>query len=126
MNSNFDMRQYKKIFYIIYFVFIGLTIVFAFFQEFLVNNLGFSFNQIIFTLLPIWAVVGILLMLAEWSLENVHIRRLKNRIRELEKSNTSLKAKLFDQEEELKSGSARTGKIPIERQYKKDPNKDME
>jgi hypothetical protein len=120
------MRQFKKIFYIVYFSFIGATIILAFFQEFLVNNLGLSFNQIIFTLLPIWAVLGILLMLAEWAIENYHIRRLKGVIREMEKSNTTLKAKLFDQEEEIKAGEYRSDKSPTERHPKKDQNQDWD
>jgi hypothetical protein len=124
MNHNTSMRQFKKIFYIVYFSFIGATIILAFFQEFLVNNLGFSFNQIIFTLLPIWAVLGILLMLTEWAVENYHIRRLKGVIREMEKSNTALKAKLFDQEEEIKAGEYRSGKNIVERQPKKDVDRE--
>jgi hypothetical protein len=74
--------------------------------------------------LPIWAIIGILLMLAEWAIENYHIRRLRGVIRELEKSNTSLKAKLFDHEEEIKTTGTRSDRISSEKQQKKDHNQE--
>lgn len=104
------MRRFKKIIYIFYFIFIAITVLIGFFPEIVVNN--FSFNQIIFTLLPIWAISIAIIMLVEWLAENAHIVRLKNRIRELEKLNTALKAKMFDQEEVLKSTKTGSGTIP--------------
>ena len=54
-------------------------------------------------------------------METIHIRRLKQRNLELEQTITSLKAKIFDQEEEIKS-SHRVTNDP----YQQNKNQDSE
>ncbi len=116
------MKKFKKIFYIIYFIFILSTFIVTVFYELFFNNLTYDF---ILNTLPkwiqIWVILGIVLMVTEWIMETIHIRRLKQRNLELEQSITSLKAKIFDQEEEIKS-SHRVTNDP----YQQNENQDSE
>lgn len=93
------MKRFKTIFYVVYFLFLLVTLGFVFYLDTMFDRFGMM-NFLDF--LQYWAFFGILLYIGEWTLENVHIRRLKTRIRRLEKDNLNLKAKLFDEEEEKK------------------------
>ena len=92
------MKQFKTVFYIIYFIFFAATFFFALNQDYMFE-VGISR---IFGILRIWAIVGAILLAAEWITVNIHIRQLKKKVRTLEKENLSLKAKMFDHEEEKK------------------------
>lgn len=95
------MKQFKKFFYIIYFLIIVITAS----AEFLIDVFQIRYQTLYYTIIPLWAGLMILLMIVEWATENLHIRRLNGRIASLERENTSLKAKMFDQEENMKTGS---------------------
>ncbi|MGK7394262.1 MAG: hypothetical protein ACNS62_06805 [Candidatus Cyclobacteriaceae bacterium M3_2C_046] len=94
------MKKFKTIFYIIYLLFILTSLILLITEwEFLSTSFG---------LLPVWMpyliILGMLLIITEWIVENIHIKQLKNKITKLEKENLNLKAKLFDQEEAYKEG----------------------
>lgn len=96
------MKQFKKIFYIIYFLVIIITAS----SQFLIDAFEIRYQTLYYTIIPLWAGLMILLMIIEWAAENIHIRRLNGKIVSLERDNTSLKAKMFDQEEAIKTGTA--------------------
>jgi len=96
------MKQFKKIFYIIYFLVIIITAS----AQFLIDVFQIRYQTLYYTILPLWAGLMILLMIIEWAAENIHIRKLNARIASLERDNTSLKAKMFDQEEKFKTAAA--------------------
>ena len=91
------MKRFKTFFYIVYFLFLIVTVFFVFYYDYLFDRFGMmSFVNF----LQFWALLGMVIFLTEWIVENIHIKRLKSRIAKLEKDNLNLKAKLFDQEEE--------------------------
>ena len=91
------MKRFKTIFYILYFLFLVVSVFLIFYYDFI--RVRFT-TQSYVNFLQFWALLGLVIFLTEWIVENIHIKRLKGRISKLEKDNLNLKAKLFDQEEE--------------------------
>jgi len=59
------------------------------------NSLGII-GTILF--LKYWVGLGFGLFTVEWIVENIHIKKLKNRLSILQKENTEIKARLYDLE----------------------------
>jgi len=59
------------------------------------NSLGIT-GTIVF--LKYWVGLGFGLFTVEWIVENIHIKKLKNRLSVLQKENTEIKARLYDLE----------------------------
>jgi len=59
------------------------------------NSLGII-GTILF--LKYWVGLGVGLFTVEWIVENIHIKKLKNRLSILQKENTEIKARLYDLE----------------------------
>jgi hypothetical protein len=88
------MKSFKKFFYSLYFLYLAGTIFLAFRYEHYLNNNMFGF----LSFLQWWAAIGLFLYIAEWIVENIHLRLLKNKISSLEKEKDALKVKMYDME----------------------------
>lgn len=91
------MKKFKIAFYIICFLFLAISVLFALFTERMFDQFGMlKFLRF----LEIWAWIGMGLFALEWIIENLNSKKLKNRIFKLEKEKEMLKVRLFDMEEE--------------------------
>lgn len=87
------MRKFKTFFYIIYFGYILTSIYFAMYTEVMFKQFGmFSFLKF----LQYWAALGMLLLLVEWLVENIHLFRLRRKNKKLEKEVMALKSELYE------------------------------
>lgn len=89
------MRKFKRVFYSIYFLFLVISVLSSFNSEYIMNSLGII-GTILF--LKYWVGLGFGLFTVEWIVENIHIKKLKNRLSILQKENTEIKARLYDLE----------------------------
>ncbi len=89
------MRKFKRVFYSIYFLFLVISVLSSFNSEYMMNSLGII-GTILF--LKYWVGLGFGLFTVEWIVENIHIKKLKNRLSILQKENTEIKARLYDLE----------------------------
>ena len=108
------MRKFKIIFYIVYFGFILTSIYFAMYTEVMFKQFGmFRFLKF----LQYWAAFGMLLMLAEWLVENIHLFQIRRKNKKLEKEVMSLKSELYGMQKKVISDneqalSANTATVP--------------
>jgi hypothetical protein len=92
------MRKFKIFFYIIYFGFILASIYFAMYTEQMFKQFGmFSFLKF----LQYWGAFGMLLLLVEWAVENIHLFQLRRKNKKLEKEVMSLKSELYEMQKKV-------------------------
>lgn len=92
------MRKFKIIFYIIYFGFIFTSVYFAVYTEEMFKQFGmFSFLKF----LQYWGAFGMLLLLVEWLVENIHLFQLRRRNKKLEKEVMALKSELYEMQKKV-------------------------
>lgn len=88
------MKKFKTVFYSIYFLYLIVTFILVPLDpnkilSFLVNNME---------IIPYWIGFGVLMYIAIWVIENIHIRMLKTKNHALEKERDALKIKMYDME----------------------------
>src|SRR5690606_25023029 len=93
------MKNPKAFFYLVYFLFIGISLVFVFFIEAIFNQMGI---QKTLNFLRYWAVFGLALFLIEILNSNLALKRKRKEIARLNNDNASLKAKIYDMDEREK------------------------
>lgn len=87
------MKKAKIIFYIFYFTFFAISIYFAFNTNDMFKQFGmFGFLRF----LKYWIVFGMLLMLSEWVIENIHIMQLHRNSKKQDGEIIRLKAELYN------------------------------
>lgn len=92
------MRKFKIVFYIIYFGFIVTSIYFAMNTDAMFKQFGmFSFLKF----LQYWGAFGMLLLLLEWVVENIHLFQIRRRNKKLEKEVMSLKSELYEMQKKV-------------------------
>lgn len=90
------MKNPKAFFYLIYFLFIGISLVFIFFTDAIFEQMGI---QRTLNFLKYWAIFGIILFLVEILSSNLALKRKRKEIAKVQNDNASLKAKIYDMEE---------------------------
>lgn len=90
------MKKPKIFLYILYLLFIGLSIAFILYTDRLFDELGI---QKTLRFLKNWAVFGLALFLISILVENLSLRNRRKEISRLKKENEALKAKIYDLEE---------------------------
>ena len=96
------MRKFKIVFYIIYFGFILASIYFAMYTEAMFKQFGmFSFLKF----LQYWGAFGMLLLLLEWIVENIHLFQVRRKNKKLEKEVMSLKSELYEMQKKVISSN---------------------
>ncbi|GEM_PF-5816059 len=115
------MRKFKTFYYIIYFGYIGTSVYFGLYTETMFKQFGmFSFLKF----LQYWAAAGMLLLIFEWILENIHLFQLRRRNKRLEKEVMSLKSELYEiQKDKIASGTTPEA-LPPETVQLAPPDKD--
>jgi hypothetical protein len=91
------MRKFKKIFYIILAIYLVATIVFIAYIDGMFDRFGI-YNFINF--LQVWVIIGLILLVSEVIVENLHERRLQHKIKVLEDEVSRTKIKFYDREVE--------------------------
>lgn len=87
------MKKPKAFLYIIYLLFIGLSLVFIFFTDSIFDQFGI---QKTLNFLQYWAIFGIVLFLFEIIYSNMSLRNKRSENNRLRKENESLKARIYD------------------------------
>ncbi len=90
------MKNPKALFYLVYFLFIGISLVFVFFTDAIFEQIGI---QKTLNFLRYWAIFGLALFLLEILNSRLALKRKRKEIARLQKDNDSLKAKIYDMEE---------------------------
>ncbi len=99
------MRKFKIVFYIIYFGFIVTSVYFAMNTDEMFKQFGmFSFLKF----LQYWGAFGMLLLLVEWIVENIHLFQVRRKNKKLEKEVMSLKSELYEMQKKVMSTNAPT------------------
>ncbi|MEQ8712442.1 MAG: hypothetical protein RIC80_05470 [Cyclobacteriaceae bacterium] len=102
------MRKFKIVFYIIYFGFIVTSVYFAMNTDAMFKQFGmFSFLKF----LQYWGAFGMLLLLFEWIVENIHLFQVRRKNKKLEKEVMSLKSELYEMQKKVMSTNEPT---PVE------------
>ncbi len=102
------MRKFKIVFYIIYFGFIVTSVYFAMNTDAMFKQFGmFSFLKF----LQYWGAFGMLLLLFEWIVENIHLYQVRRKNKKLEKEVMSLKSELYEMQKKVMSTNEPT---PVE------------
>lgn len=84
------MKRYKLIFYVIIVIYFSTSVYFGFNLDKMFSKFGmFSF----FNFLKNWAITGLILLLVEFAIENIHIFSLNRTIAKLERENSKLRKK---------------------------------
>lgn len=87
------MKKPKAFLYIIYLLFIGLSLVFIFFTDSIFDQFGI---QKTLNFLQYWAIFGIVLFLFEIIYSNMSLQSRRSENNRLKKENESLKARIYD------------------------------
>lgn len=90
------MKNPKAIFYLIYSLFIGISLIFIFFTDAIFEQMGI---QSTLNFLRYWAIFGLVLFAIEILNSNLALKSKRKQIGRLQKDNESLKAKIYDIEE---------------------------
>jgi hypothetical protein len=99
------MKKFKKVFYPLYFVFLAVQVFMLIYVTYYPDQMfGFYLRNInrIIGMLQSYLIFGFLVLVIEWVSENLHIKILKNKIKDLENENNALKARYYDEEEKKK------------------------
>lgn len=105
------MRKAKIIFYVFYFTFFVISIYFALNTNDMFKQFGmFGFLRF----LKYWTVFGMLLMLSEWIIENIHIMQMRRNSKKQEAEIINLKAELYNfLHEEKKADTSKAEVVEI-------------
>jgi len=109
------MKQINTIFQLLVAVFFAIALIF--FLAFDTMKDVFGIRELTAGTVVTWLLVGLVLYLISWALDNVYINGLKKDIRRLELDKNDLKAKLYDIEQgsKLSRSSDRSSESPKER-----------
>lgn len=91
------MKQINTIFQLLVAVFFAIALIF--FLAFDTLKDTFGIRELTAGKVVIWLLVGLILYLISWALDNVYINGLRKDIRRLELDKNDLKAKLYDIEQ---------------------------
>jgi len=91
------MKQINTIFQLLVAVFFAIALIF--FLAFDTMKDAFGIRELTAGTVVTWLLVGLVLYLISWALDNVYINGLKKDIRRLELDKNDLKAKLYDIEQ---------------------------
>ena len=91
------MKQINTIFQLLVALFFAVALVFFLAFDSVKN--AFNIQELTAGKVVIWLLVGLVLFLISWALDNVYINGLKKDIRRLELDKNDLKAKLYDIEQ---------------------------
>lgn len=91
------MKQINTIFQLLVAVFFAIALIF--FLAFDTMKDAFGIRELTPGTVVTWLLVGLVLYLISWALDNVYINGLKKDIRRLELDKNDLKAKLYDIEQ---------------------------
>lgn len=89
------MKNPKSLLFIIYLLFIGISLIFIFFTDAIFDQIGI---QKTLNFLKYWAIFGLILFFLEILISNFALKRRRKEIDKLQKENNSLKAKIYDME----------------------------
>lgn len=89
------MKKPKAFLYVLYLLFIGISLVFIFFTEKIFDQVGI---QKTLHFLQYWAIFGLALFLFEIIYSNMSLQNRKRENNKLRKENESLKATIYDLE----------------------------
>ena len=96
------MKKFKVVFYIIFFGFILASVYFAVYTDEMFKQFGmFSFLKF----LKYWGALGLLILLVEWIVENIHLFQLRRRNKKLGKEVMALKSELYEVQKKVISGN---------------------
>lgn len=87
------MKKPKAFLYIIYLLFIGISLLFIFFTDAIFDQVGI---QKTLDFLQYWAIFGLVLFLFEIIYSNMSLQNRKSENNRLRKENESLKARIYD------------------------------
>lgn len=87
------MKNSKSLLFIIYLLFIGISLIFIFFTDAIFDQIGI---QKTLDFLKYWAVFGLILFLFQILISNFSLQNRRKEIDKLQKENNSLKAKIYD------------------------------
>lgn len=109
------MKQINTIFQLLVAVFFAIALIF--FLAFDTMKDAFGIRELTAGTVVTWLLVGLVLYLISWALDNVYINGLKKDIRRLELDKNDLKAKLYDIEQgsKLSRTSERSTESPTPR-----------
>jgi len=88
------MKQINTIFQLLVAVFFAIALIF--FLAFDTMKDAFGIRELTAGTVVTWLLIGLVLYLISWALDNVYINGLKKDIRRLELDKNDLKAKLYD------------------------------
>ena len=92
------MRKFKIVYYIIYASYIGTSVYFALDIEAMFKQFGMlSFLNF----LKYWGAFGLLLLIVEWSVENIHLLKLRRKNKRLETEVVALKSEMYELNKKL-------------------------
>ncbi|KEO73334.1 DUF485 domain-containing protein [Anditalea andensis] len=91
------MKQINTIFQLLVAVFFAIALIFFLAFDTIKDTLGI--RELTAGTVVVWILVGLVLYLISWALDNVYINGLKKDIRRLELDKNELKAKLYDIEQ---------------------------
>ncbi len=122
------MRKFKLFFYSLLFAYLATSVYFGLYIEYMFKQFGmFTFLKF----LRHWVAVGLLVILLEWIIENIHIFQIRKRNKKLTKEVSDLKAELYDlqkkalqEKEKPEAISKTTASKPEENKTDNDPTKE--
>lgn len=109
------MKQINTIFQLLVALFFAVALVFFLAFDSVKN--AFNIQELTAGKVVIWLLVGLVLFLISWALDNVYINGLKKDIKRLELDKNDLKAKLYDIEQgsKISRPTERPSDIKIEK-----------
>lgn len=91
------MKKFKSILYVILAIYLVATIIFITSIDAMFDRFGiYSFINF----LQVWVIIGLVLLVTEVIVENLHIRSLQHKIKVLDNELTKTKIKFYDREVE--------------------------
>ena len=98
------MKKFRLVIRITFVLFIGLSLLIGFNDEKLIKE-GFYFfwGKGVFTFyenMKTWGLIGFIIILTQFTLENIQLISLKGKVKAQEDEILQLKAKLFDEQKE--------------------------
>lgn len=99
------MKRFRTVLIVLSGLYVLTTLIFIFNEEALFNN--FNLLKLI-DYLQAWIIVGLLLLIGVIIVGSLYINALKQRYKKLEAEHKSVKARLFDIEEERKTEITRS------------------
>jgi len=116
------MKQINTIFQLLVAVYFAIALIF--FLAFDTMKDAFGIRELTAGTVVTWLLVGLVLYLISWALDNVYINGLKKDIRRLELDKNDLKAKLYDIEQGSKI--SRSSERPVDKRSDAEKRPDIE